>query len=181
MTKYAKWLFDGPHYTLLSNLKFDDCIGRLKENIDKPSNLSIIFGDTFFGTSEFVGNVFDNRFSFHRKCFKKGSKPIFDGKLIEVKAGTIIEGCFQTDSFAKAFGVVFISLLTLFLLLFLFGLIVDLRNDPQLTIGISLIFLILIGISAFIIFGKATKKSDEATYTKFLVQLLDAELIERKE
>lgn len=178
MTRYAKWLFDGPHYTFLSNLKLDSCIGRLNENIDKPSNRSV---NPRFGSSDFVGQVFDNRFSFHSKCFNKGSKPIFEGRLIEVKTGTIIEGCFQTDSFVKAFSMVFISILVLFLLLFLSGLLADLKNDPALVISISLIVLILIGISAFIILGKAAKISDEETYTNFLVQLLEAKLIERKE
>lgn len=181
MTKYAKWLFDGPHFTLLSKLKYSECLFRLKKNIDRPSNWSIIFGDTMFGNADFVGNVSDGSFSFHRKCFKRGSKPIFCGKLFDTKIGTIIEGGFQTDSFAKAVGAAIISFLMLFLILFSIGSINEIGNDPILLSVTLLLLVILIGLLAFIILGKATKKSDEISYTKFLLEILEAELIERKE
>ena len=181
MTKYAKWLFGGPHFTFLTGLKYSECLFRLKNNIDKPSKLSIVLGDTMFGKSEFVGDINDSSFLFHKKCFRKGSKPLFCGKLFDVKKGTIIEGSFQTDSVAKAFGVAFISLLFLLLLPFLVGLIIDLKNDPNLILGILLISFVLAGVSVFVIFGKATKKGDEVSYTKFLIELLEAELVERKD
>jgi hypothetical protein len=178
--KPFKWLLDGPHLKLKTELSPEQFIDTFARCVDAPHHIPAA---GYTGSSQMLGTLTGTNFKLQERCWYRNSGlPYFYGRIQSNGRGSEISGYFSVHPLMKPFMIVWLSLALMFSAIGCFATANSLlEGTPNAIWG----FLAALGATVLLtlaaVFMRVIGKGKEEMYLAFFRETFAASLIERTE